>query len=114
MSAQPSPQSGRPIDQWDDPADLSRLGLRPKHSSLFLPLSQAPLLFGIFEAADRIDRDDPCCFLDLGFPGFERLGMLDGCSRVDLSGKSELFRHRQGACDNPELSRRVTLVVCRR
>src|ERR1700719_2179354 len=55
---------------------LSRLGLRPKHSSLFLPLSQAPLLFGIFEAADRIDRDDPCCFLDLGFPGFERLGML--------------------------------------
>jgi hypothetical protein len=38
----------------------------------------------------------------------------DGCSRVDLSGKSELFRHRQGACDNPELSRRVTLVVCRR
>jgi hypothetical protein len=38
----------------------------------------------------------------------------DGCSRVDLSGKSELFRHRQGACDNPELSRRVTPVVCRR
>ena len=36
----------------------------------------------------------------------------DGCSRVDLSGKSELFRHRQGACDNPELSRRVTPVVC--
>jgi nitrite reductase/ring-hydroxylating ferredoxin subunit len=34
--------------------------------------------------------------------------------RVDLSGKSELFRHRQGACDNPELSRRVTPVVCRR
>ena len=55
---------------------LSRLGLRPKHSSLFLPLSQAPLLFGIFEAPDRIDRNDPCCFLDLGFPGFERLGLL--------------------------------------
>ena len=34
--------------------------------------------------------------------------------RVDLSGKSELFRHRQGACDNPELSRRVTPVLCRR
>ena len=31
----------------------------------------------------------------------------------DLSGKSELFS-RQGACDNPELSRRVTPVVCRR
>jgi hypothetical protein len=36
-------------------------------------------------------------------------------TRVNTPAReTELFRHRQGACENPELSRRVTPVVCRR